>query len=101
MNKQIRYTRHISTEGNLGFVASGTALYSEVESNGTIIRQYNVTPKRLVMWVEPTDGSIPTAIVPADLTAADDLSRLKIAVGYSSITVQLSQMVCENLYPIK
>jgi len=100
MSKKIRYTRHISTEGNLGFVASGTALYSEYEDNGTIIKKYNVPPKALAMWIETKDGSIPTTIEPADLTTANQISKLKIGVGYSSMNKKISDGIRE-LVPLQ
>jgi hypothetical protein len=70
------------TDGNLGFVATGTALYSVVKTKDLRAkRMYNITPKRLVAWVDKKDGSIPLTVAPADIVAGD-LPFLHIGVGY-------------------
>lgn len=84
MDKLHQIERNISTSGNYGFVPSGQALYEVVQvKRGRFEKRFNITPGRLVMWKDTTDGTIPTTIVPADLTTAQDLSGLRLGVGYN------------------
>jgi len=77
------YTRHLSTDGNLGFVPTGTPLYRLVKTARDGYKKlYNVPPQGLVMWVGDADcADIPLTIEPADLTV-QDLYEIHIGVGY-------------------
>lgn len=83
MSSNVPYVQKVLvTDGNLGFVASGTALYTVIKkSDYRAVTIYNVPPKGLVAWVDKKDGSIPLTVTPATVVAAD-LPFLHIGVGW-------------------
>ena len=83
MSSNVPYVQKVLvTDGDLGFVASGTALYTVIKkSDYRAVTIYNVPPKGLVAWVDKKDGSIPLTVTPATVVAAD-LPFLHIGVGW-------------------
>ena len=83
MSSNVPYVQKVLvTDGNLGFVAAGTPLYTVIKkSDYRAITIYNIPPKGLVAWVDKKDGSIPVTVTPATITAAD-LPYLHIGVGW-------------------
>lgn len=83
MSKHVPYIEKVLvTSGNLGFVTSGTALYTVIKKGPYRTKMvYNVAPKQLVAWVDLKDGTIPQTVSPAAISASD-LPFLHIGVGY-------------------
>lgn len=89
------FVRHVSTDGNLGFVPTGTNLFTLRKKGHSFRKTYNVAPNQLVMWTGDLDcATPPTTVAPADLTV-DILNDLHIGVGYDSNLDGTADMIRE------